>query len=152
MNKNIIVKELKKYFIIVFLLVTFPKCMYDPPRHGISVLNYTGSAIYVSYSLNDSINSNNKLELFETYNYNNSKHIVSPHYRIDACNIGSIGVSGREELLNESPDKKIRLFFISEKTMRSKTWKEIINKKEYIKKVTISIDDLKNKNWMVRYY
>src|ERR1035437_6183186 len=99
---NSISKHLIRQILVLFL---FQSCVYDPPRKGIDVLNYTESAVYIAYSFDDTININHKLSLFEVYYYNNSKHIVNPGYRIDAYDTKGIGTPGREELLNESPDK-----------------------------------------------
>lgn len=135
----------------VICLSMFQSCVYDPPQKGICVLNYTQSAIYVAYSFNDSIDKNNKLCLFDTEFFNGSKHIISPQYRIDAYNTKGIGISGRDELFNIALDKKLRLFFITEKTMKYYSWEEICNKKMYVEKKCLTIDDLKRTNWMIRY-
>lgn len=124
---------------------------YDPPQKGIAVKNYTDSAIYVYYSFTDSIELNRKLTLFEVYYYNNSKHIVTPNYRIDAYNSRGIGTTGRESLVNQSQDKKLRLFFIKEETMRTKTWERICERQIYAKKKTLTVKDLEKTNWIVRY-
>jgi hypothetical protein len=147
-------KITSKYLIVIMAVTSLllsQSCVYDPPRKGISVLNYTESAIYIAYSFDDTININHKLFLFEVEYYNDSKHIINPAYRIEAYRTRGIGMPGREELLNESPDKKIRLFFITEKVMKTKTWVDICKKKLYEKRVTLSISDLKKTNWMVRY-
>lgn len=135
---------------VIFLLMV-SQSAYDPPRKAIRVLNYTESAIYIAYSFDDTMNINNRLFLFEVEFYNNSKHIINPAYRIDAYSTKGIGMPGREELLNESPDKKIRLFFITEKVMKTETWEDICKKKLYEKRITLSVSDLKKTNWMVRY-
>lgn len=150
MLMKITLKYLVSDVSIIFFMMVFQSA-YDPPRKGITVLNYTESAIYIAYSFDDTININQKLFLFEVEYYNNTKHIINPSYRIDAYATNGIGMPGREELLNESPDKKIRLFFITEKVMKTKTWEDICKMKLYEKRVTLSISDLKSTNWIVKY-
>jgi len=137
-------------FILPFVLCGCPFA-YDPPAKVIKVKNHTDSAIYVYHSFTDSIEINRKLTLFEVYYYNNSSHVVTPNYRIDAYNSRGIGTTGRESLVNESPDKKLRLFFIKEETLRKKTWEEICEKQLYAKKLTLTVTDFEKINWIVEY-
>ena len=114
-----------KNLIISVLLVSFISCVYDSPQKGIRICNVSDSAIYVTYSLTDSFPSDRELTLFQKECYNDSCHIVSPDYRINAHCSGGIAISGREELVNEAKDGKLRIFFIKEKTIRENTWEDI---------------------------
>ncbi len=140
---------------IILFILPFVLCgclfTYDPPAKVIEVRNHTDSAIYVYYSFTDSIERNRELTLFEVQFYNGSKHMITPNYRIDAYNWRGIGTTGRESLVNQSPDKKLRLFFIKEETMRTKSWEEICNKQICAKKLTLTVTDLERINWIVQY-
>ena len=126
-------------------------CAYDPAQKVIEVENNTDSAIYVAFSLNDTLQVNQKLSLFEIEYYNNAKHILSPNYRVNAHLIGGIGTPGRESLLNKSKDRKIRLFVIKEVTIRNNSWEKICEKKMYEEKIVLSVYQLKKLDWRLSY-
>ena len=138
---------------IIMLVVIFfnISCVFDPPQKGIKIINNTDFAIYIAYSFNDSIKADLKLVPFETTYFNYAKHIISPDYRINAHMSNGIGIPGREELLSQSKDKKIRLFFITEQTMITYKWDEIVKNKLYKKVKIFSISDLKSTDWSVTY-
>jgi hypothetical protein len=140
-----------KNLIILVLLSSFFSCVYEPSQKGISILNVSDSAIYVTYSFTDSFPSDRKLTLFQIEYFNDSCHIVSPNYRINAHSSGGIGISGREELVNEAKDGKLRIFFIKEKTIRENSWEDISKKEIYEKKITLTIEELQKLNWTIRY-
>ena len=137
---------------VLIALIFFCSCVYDPPRKSIEVINQTDSAIYIYYSLDDSIDLSRKLVLFESILNDGIETIYSPDYRVNAHSIGGIGTTGRESLVNESNDRRLRLFFIKEKTMREKKWEDICDKHLYEKKMTLSVQELKSCNWVVKYH
>lgn len=138
---------------IVFLFIPFfCGCLIsDPPPKSILIRNSTDSAIYVYYSFNDSIESSRELVLFENNRYGGTDNFYSPNYRVNAYSIGGIGITGRKKLVDCSRDKKLRLFFINEVTMREKSWKQICESQIYSKKVILSVSELKRLDWIVEY-
>lgn len=151
-------KELKylldmKRLILFILPFVLCGCLftYDPPQKGIEVRNNTDSAIYVYYSFTDSIELTRRLVLFENWKHIGINELVTPNYRVDAYNSRGIGTTGRESLVNQSNDKKLRLFFIKEETMRTKTWERICEGQIYAKKKTLTVKDLEKTNWIVKY-
>lgn len=144
--------DLKRLMLFILPFV-FYSCLftYDPPEKAIEVKNYTDSAIYVYYSFTDSIELSRQLALFQNNRYAGTDNIISPDYRVDAYNSRGIGTIGRESLVNKSKDKKLRLFFIKEETMRTRTWEEICKKQICAKKRTLTVDDLRKTNWVVKY-
>jgi hypothetical protein len=136
-----------KKLILLILPLLLCDCVYDPPRKedkGIQIRNNNDSAIYVYYSFTDSIQKERKLTLFGIEYYNNIKHIESPYYRINAYTTGTIGNP-------KSNESRINLFFITEETMRKKTWTEIYKKQLYTKKMRINVSDLAKTNSIIEY-
>lgn len=143
---------MKKLFFLLIIIMIFDGCLLiDPKPKFIEVENCTDSVIYVYYSFKDSLEKSRSIELFKKYRYAGVDKYISPDYRINAFSFGGIGITGRESLLNESTDKIIRLFFIKEETIRNKTWDEICEQQIYIKKITLSVEELEKANWIVEY-
>lgn len=125
-------------FLTIILSFVFNACVYDPPEKYISILNDTDSAIYVYGTHLDSIGLENRLLLFEEHwikeaywvnrnrTFKDTTIHTHPRYRINPHNGGELNLLGQEALLNNCPDKRIRIFFIKEETMRTKTWEEIV--------------------------
>ncbi len=142
----------KLFLLLVVNIILVNSCLViDPKPKYIEIENCTDSAIYVYYSFKDSLEESRSIELFKKYRHAGIDKYISPDYRINAFSTGGIGITGRESLLNESADKKIRLFFIKEETMRNKTWDYICKHQIYIKKMTFSSEELKKINWSVKY-
>jgi len=149
---------------LILLLLLLNRCIFFPgigPQQGIEVFNNTDSILYVAYSFSDSLGNGNPLVLFEdvnidsnevhAYKHNYKKHKQSPCYRLDAYSYGGIGIPGRESLLLSCDANKLRLFFISESTMREKSWEEICTHQLYEKKLTLTRAELIEDDWIVVY-
>jgi hypothetical protein len=149
----------KSFFIVLSLSIFYGCPNYDPSQEMITVHNYTDSAIYVCHSCSDTLPKEPALNLFELIDSNSLNikgesmkgHIYSPDYRVNAYSYGSIGIPANESAIKQCCDKKIRLYFITEKTMREKTWKEIHKNQLYKKKITLTIDELKECDWEIEY-
>ena len=145
-------KNTIKTFLISMTLLSLWACpAYDPPQKGIEVLNYTDSAIYVCFSCTDSMSITPRLRLFDTVFYNGIDHIISPHYRVNAFSYGGIGTTGREMLINNCSDKKLRLFFIRESTLRNYSWDEIYKSQLFEKRIEVTTEELTKLDWIVTY-
>lgn len=133
----------------------------ETPQTGeINLKNNTESAVYVYVTFKDSLPNFPKLNLFDTLAVDNSskenENISSPTYRINAYsyyigfknNLGGIVFN---DYSSKSNDKKIRLYFIKESVMRTKTWNEIYKGQLYEKKMIFSEDELSKLNWEVKY-
>lgn len=125
--------------------------MYDPPSSRIDLENRTDSAIYVYYSFRDSLELSKPLFLFEQRMFGGVTEYMSPDYRINAYTFGGIGTLGQTELFSKNKGENIRFFFIKESTMRSFSWKEIVEKQLYEKKKKFSEEELEENRWMVEY-
>lgn len=132
------------------------------------VRNDSDEAIYV-YCIcgdKDSLPSHPKLELFhfssadmkDAYGNSVEPRFATPSYRINAYDIGSLkgGLEGR--LWNTSSKKrlpckenKMTLYFITEKTMRNYDWGDIHRNQLYVKKITLTEDELVKTNWLYVY-
>jgi hypothetical protein len=80
------------------------------------------------------------------------KDTIAPSYRINAYSWGSIGGLGTpNKQETECKDNKLKLYFIKEITMRTKTWEEICKDQLYEKRVILTQQQLDNLNWRITY-
>jgi len=155
-------KNIEKISALI-LVSLFSSCIFfdETPQTGvINLQNCTESAVYVYVTYKDTLPNFPKLNLFDTIalgKYEQEKDtIISPVYRINAHsfyvdfdkNEGGIIFN---DYISKCADKKIRLYFIRENIMRSKTWNEIYKGQLYEKKMIFSEDDLSKLNWEVNY-
>ena len=137
-----------------FLVLIFYGCLFlamDPVRKGIDVYNNTDYTLYVSYSISDSLGNGYPIVLFEEVNIDNKVSKRSPCYRLNPYSNGSIGIPGRITLLQSCDDNMLRLFFITESTMREYSWEEICENQMYEKRLTLTKKDLEKTDWVVIY-
>ena len=104
-----------------------------------------------------------KLELFDSFNNEEGSlqdvsgnplksSLVSPEYRINAYTSGSLHILGtRKKPRLPCEENNVTLFFITENTMRSYDWEEIHQNQMFVKKTTLSKEELENNNWIVTY-
>ena len=83
---------------------------------------------------------------------NKKKDTIAPNYRINAYSWGEINVFGTPEKPHiDCDDNKLRLYFIKEATMRTKSWEEIYRNQLYEKKIILTQKQLDNLCWKVTY-
>lgn len=153
---------MKKYSLLIlcFIFVLFG-CRLDRHKEEILILNESDSIVYIYWSYTDSITNERPLKLFEVQRKNKEPFIVHgrvkdsltiiPSYRMDPYLNARIETLGNEEFFNQSFDKKVRIFYISEQTMRTKTWNEIVKDQLYFRKDVYSVEDLKPFYWTIEY-
>lgn len=144
--------------ILTFLLTGCP--VYDPPLQGITIHNYSDSAVYVYSTCEDSLPRVPELKLFQIWNQtrtdalgNKMDTIISPSYRINAYAFGDIIGAGRAAnpaIPCEKPPY-LRFFFIPETTMRTHSWAEIHEKQLYSKKMSFNLSQLDSLGWVIKY-
>jgi hypothetical protein len=80
------------------------------------------------------------------------KDTIAPYYRINAYSWGGItGLGTPKKKETTCKDNKLRLYFIKEITMRTKTWEEICKNGLYVKKMILSQQELDSLNWRITY-
>ncbi len=152
-----------KILVLIFVSLLLCSCDFfdETPQTGvINLQNNTESAIYVYVTYKDTLPKSPKLNLFDTItiekSYQKKDSIISPVYRLNAYsyyvdfekNDGGIIFN---DYSAKSVDKKVRLYFIKESTMRTKTWDEIYKGQLYEKKMIFTEDELTELNWEVNY-
>ncbi|MPL97870.1 hypothetical protein SDC9_44066 [bioreactor metagenome] len=112
---------------------------YDPARGLLHVRNNSSEAVYVylNYGNADSLPLVSGLELFAFINANKE----------DAYAIGG----SRKKPSFPSNENEVTLFFITEKTMRSYDLEEIHKNQMFVKKITLTKEELENEKWIVTY-
>jgi hypothetical protein len=156
---------MKKIVYIIILLLQYGCPVYDPARGLLYIRNNSSEAIYVYLKCGnvDSLSLDPKLELFDYFDNDNKSMqdaagnplqsgFTSPEYRINAYEVGSLHISGsrkKPHLPCEGID--VTLFFITEKTMRNYDWEEIYEHQLFIKKITLTEEELENTNWIYTY-
>lgn len=156
---------MKKTLCIVILIILYGCPAYDPARGLLYIENNSDEAIYVYLRCGkvDSLLLTPKLELFEFFNNDDmsmrdasgaplKSKFVSPEYRINAYQIGSITIQGKRSRPRLPCDEnEISLFFITEKTMHDYQWEIIYENQIFVKKVTLTKDYLDKNNWIYNY-
>ena len=137
-----------KYFflIAIFLLGTllFGGCMIRYPDWRLVVKNGTQSNIYVT-TQNDTIGPLPPARL----GFMLQEYLVQKGDSIKMKMTG--GKHAWEDYINESPDQKLHLYVFSEDTLKKYTTEQIIEGKKYLKRIDISVDDLKANDWKIVY-
>lgn len=151
---------MRNILLLLFILMLYGCPAYDPPTGVLTIHNYSDSAIYIYHTCEDSLQIMPRLSLFESWNANvvdaqgrKRDSIYSPNYRINAYSFGGINVLGTvkaPQLLCK--DKSIRLFIISESTMRTKNWEEICKNQLYVKKIILTEEQLSKEGWQYTHY
>ncbi len=156
---------MRKLFCIVILIILYGCPAYDPARGLLYIENNSDEAIYVYLRCGkvDSLLLTPKLELFEFFNNEDmsmrdasgaplKSKLVSPEYRINAYQIGTIAIGGnRRKPRLPCHEGEISLFFITEKTMRDYQWEKIFENQIFVKKVTLTKNYLDKNNWKYSY-
>lgn len=156
---------MRKLFCIVILIMLYGCPAYDPARGLLYIENNSDEAIYVYLRCGkvDSLLLTPKLELFEFFNNEDmsmrdasgaplKSKSVSPEYRINAYQIGSITIKGnRSKPRLPCNEKEVSLFFITEKTMRDYQWGKIYENQIFVKRAILTKDYLDKSNWKYSY-
>ena len=145
-------------FTICILLEGCPLYM-DPPTARLQILNYTDAAVYVYHTCSDSLPCEEGLKLFLNVGSGSTdacgkkiKDTIAPNYRINAYSWGQIDVSGSPENPKiECKNNKLNLFFITESTMRKKTWDQICENQLFEKKIVVNQAELDSVCWRITY-
>ena len=145
--------KLKKVNLFLILATIFLGCpTYDPPGEWIIVHNYSNKPIYIYYSCSDSLLKFPGLLLFETITRNGKEQIIAPTYRIPAYEKkNAILVASKKNAFQSCENRKMNFFLISEDTMRSKTWDEIVDNQQFEKRKSLSKDELEALDWVVKF-
>jgi len=123
------------FLFIGFLLIT--SCIYDPPEGVLYIKNNSDSSIYVYVSCDDSIHQLPSL---------------TPQNRINGRSEGGIvGFGYRNKPKMRCVSKKLRLYFITQKTIEEKSWVEIVEKQLFIRKMILTQEELDKNNWHLNY-
>lgn len=147
---------MKKLLSLYFFCTLLIGCVYDAPLGKLYIYNTTKKSIFVLRTCSDSITDEYPLFPPYTNSYdakgNKMQKEIAPDYMIKALSKGSLAIGGStNNPLLMCEDKKIYLFFITEKTMLSKTWGEICKGQIYEKKMLFTEHELDSINWMVIY-
>ena len=116
------------------------------------VINYSDFTVYVCASCSDSLERGRNLQLYK-YSFDGKEIVGYPNYRIEKDSIGYVIFREKkvEHAIKRCKDHKLRLFFISESTMRNYSWEEICKHNLYEKKLTLTEEELKENDWIVVY-
>jgi hypothetical protein len=139
--------NMKNYFCIAFFVATIlfiGGCIIRYPDWRLIVKNETQLNIYVTPQ-------NNTLEPEPPARLG----FMLPEYLVEKGNSIKMKMTGGkhawEDYINESPDKKLHLYIFSEDTLKKYTTEQVIEGKKYLKRIDISVDELKAKDWKIVY-
>lgn len=151
---------MSKYIHCILLCYLLAGCamFMDPPTGELKILNYSDSAVYVYSTCSDSLPYEYGLKLFVNYGGgvdecgNRMRDTIAPNYRVNAYSWGTLsGFGNAENPKITCGNNKLRLYFIKEATMRTKSWKEIYKGQLYEKKMVLTQQQLNNLCWKVVY-
>ena len=163
-SKSISMKKILILVVCAFLLYGCP-FVFDPLRGQFYIHNNSDEAIYVYFKCGnvDSLPLSPKLELFHFLSMDMEDAqgnpiepgFISPEYRINAYTYGSITISGSRDHPRlpcyENREEVITLFFIPEKTMRDYEWEKIYENQMFVRKTTLTKEELEKSNWTYTY-
>ena len=151
-----------KTYIILLLLGFFYSCGFvkkDKPL--LIVNNNTKDVLYVYYSSEESIQLQPELELVKLSHYsytdengNNRDTVVYPENRVESFSktyFYDDGVHTDRKFRPYSDQNYVNFFFIKESTMKNFTWKDIVLRQLYEKKVKYTYDELNKMNYEISY-
>ncbi len=151
------------YVIFIGLIALIGCSGHQPelPMEVITIGNYTDSALYVFCSCEDSLPIMPFLKLFDTATAsfvidekgNKLDSIYCPNYRINAYSGGNLSL---KDIVKDNhvfcKNKSIKLYFIKEQILRTKSWNEIYKKQLYARKIILTDSMLVSSKWKYIYY
>jgi hypothetical protein len=152
-------KQLLVFVVFQILLSGCP--VYDPPTKsgGVYIENMSNTPVYILLSCGDSISKYYELAKYDFWTGNTKDEngkpktdTIYPNYRIEAHDKHFVvfNQSGNKRTTGCS-DNILRIFFITEKTIREKSWDEIAEKQLYVKKIILTQKELDDCGWTVRF-
>lgn len=138
---------------LAFLMCICCGCpVVDPISETIEVHNNTGKPVYVFSTCNDSIEPLPEMILYETQIRDGVEWKFAPPYRVPAFSTKSVIAYGkRVDYINLCDNQEINLFFIDEDTLIQHSWSEIYNYQKFNRKITLTLEELEQKNWVILY-
>lgn len=134
-----------KYIIYILIASITFSCVYDPPNPGpVIIYNCSDKPIYWYFSKDGELTSEPRLVLFETIQNDRIKSsfgctnvLKAPNYRIDAYTETKYSDNLFTNINDPLPDSLIFYFFMEE-TMRKSSWEDIVKKKKYDRRLSVS--------------
>lgn len=135
---------MKKKFFIGVVIFSIASCVI---RYGDVRLQ-----VYNSSQMNIYVQPDNDLSVLAPHadiGFQLDKYFIKSDSSIRMKKPG--GKHAWEDYINESPDKKLHLYIFSEDTLKKYTTEQVIEGKKYLKRIDISVDELKAKDWKIVY-
>ncbi len=133
-------KKLWGYFLFLFNC----SCILDSTKDGIGIKNNTDSAVYVTYSTNDSFPDWPRFVYSEVY----GKDIMKKPQYVVLAHSKSLPIQYIDQTeLKKQGVKELSIFIVKENIVRKNSWEAISKNPMFSKKIKISIDSLKKINW-----
>jgi hypothetical protein len=133
-----------KYILFLSLIFTQMACLDRKDCHkGIDCLNNSKNDIYILDDCDTSL-----------LHYGGSPRITGRDYKVESGQNQGV-LSARtgciESYVNYCPNQKISLFIIDGYTLENVPWDTIRFKNKYLRRETLSVADLNNRNWTITY-
>ena len=153
---------MKLFLILSIVLLMLTACpVYDPHYSGcgIFVENNSDLPIYICLTCQDSLSEYSELIKYEFWDAKATDEkgkqktdTIYPNYRVVGKEKHFIPFYGSSKKKTDNcSDKKWRIFFIAEKTMREKTWNEIARQQLYEEKRISTQKELEDLNWTIDF-
>ena len=134
---------MKYIFIMSLSSIIFIGCpVYDAPMDIIDIQNYSPNTIYIYETCLNQIDSLPIRSLYLLDTTDGVEKISSPPYRIPAYEFKSIISRNWKSKINNCPDSALKVFVISEQTMKTKSWEEIWKNQLYIQRAEFKYEEV----------
>lgn len=127
----------------------------DPADRRMKVHNLTDDYVYYLYSDIDTLNRTYQVKLYDLF-----KKEVNDKVKTDTVYPNRVPPNTKqivpynsnwENDIKAIPDNEIKFFFFEDSLLRTFTWDEIVEGQIYSKKYSLSINELKERDWIIEY-
>lgn len=143
------------FYILLLTFITGCVCDRVDDRELV-VLNNSKDTIFSIISTNDTIGGDGSYAEFDE-DENEYKNYPREHKFIFELIKPNEAIANHDTprwwdvYFNEIEDKKLRLFIVPQDSVKKYGWYKIFNNNIYIKKYTLSLEDIEKQNWVIEY-
>ena len=141
---------MKKISSIILIAISYCYIACEPVGRVFYIHNNSDSTVYVCQTCEDSLPI---FPLKLRVRYKDTDDTLSlPSYGIPAFSYKDFYILGsHEHPIIGCDDSLLKLYFIKESVLSNNEWETIREKQLYEQKVTLTLDDLKNNDWIYIY-
>lgn len=135
---------------VFLILVLISGC--DPVDNKLKVINLSGERIYLLRSHRAKLSAKYRDDVALSgsgFGFINYIEQVEPNDTLPLTKLGNSSNTWIRYINNVCEDGKLRLYTFSLDTLQKYSWKTVLEKEYYNRKVELSVKDLDKQNWVV---